>query len=196
MYTRVIRYRVSGGAGIWAREAPLPLQSSSLMHADDWGLHLSIEVYPDEESARSAPVAPEWEVEPDEIWTGPMLVWTDYAEEMRKDPARFHARVALTWALAKRLAPVVPAGFTTELLTAWVAETLKHVFDDLSHSTAEAVVAAASSVLHKLDDEVPETIRVPWSLEAWDVEIEGDFLRLGAGLGRIPLRELGLNTES
>lgn len=170
-----------------------PLQDLRLSSVDK-GLRLSIELYADEEAARTAPTPDAWEVESDEVWTAfSPLALTEDAERIRSDPMRFSARHRLAGAFAKR-PPVIPVGFMEAALWAWIAAEPAPVFDDPVDAVRDAVVAGASGVLERLENDVTESLRVPWweGQGHWEVEIKDGALRLGRGLGRIPLSELGL----
>jgi hypothetical protein len=200
MHARIRRIRVNGTAGNFSlfekRSSPTTVRQQLRLIAADSDLILAIDLFDDEEAASADDSELQGgTVESTEFWSvlSP-LAWTDEAMRLRTDPKRHATRGRLAAELAKRLAPVVPVGFMEETLRAWISEQIAYAFDDLQNPLDAAVVAGASSVLQRLEDDVTATLRVPWweGQGAWSVEIKDGHLRLGRGLGRIPLTSLGL----
>jgi hypothetical protein len=171
-----------------------PLQTLSLHSLDEPDLRMEIVIYPDEASARSAPVHEQVDVVADEVWAGGPLDWSDEAKALRIDPRRWTARHLLARALAERIAPAVPSGFVEDALAAWLYEALGTVFEDPANDLEAALVSGAWSAIDCLEQEIRERVHAPWRPGHQELKgkIKGDWLALGYGLKPIPLSELGL----
>jgi hypothetical protein len=178
-YARVIQFRTRGGYAL-TRGANETLEQSIIGHGlDDHGLHLWIDVYTDEQSARAAMTLPGVSVESDQIFRLPFPIQShDFS---RFDPP---AR-KLGHALSSRLAPHFPQRALEGALGQHFVPVLRGNLAEEGSISPEAMAAVAESLLYNLQlarGTADETV------DAW-ARIDGDTLRLGYGTPAAPVLE-------
>jgi hypothetical protein len=203
MYARVRQFRVPGG--VYSEQKRGVLQTLTLRRD---GIHLSIDVYADEASARAATSSPDLAIESDEVWNAGLLRLTDEGHAFLADRKRSLARFRLSRALAERLVPVVPSDFVEQELAAWFSEATTFTFEEPELDARAAAETATWRALDRLQDDIAETTHDPWPrperrhqpLPDVNVELRDEALHIWWGaehdpvlqLEPIPLPELGL----
>ena len=227
MLVKLYRYRIpqTGGLIMGVGFEPEGLvQRVTLQERGDPHRRIDLHWYRDEEAARSSPVSM-----PTgggvELFPGAVLPEGSVldAEEELDDPlatllalahpglaARSLARDALVRALAERLREVVPAGFLSTALAAWLDRSVGWVFES-GGDGPELVEEAARIALDALQDEIAESTGEPFpprvrpgspplpeasahfdgeALQAWYADADGPVWELEP----IPADELQLGT--